>query len=192
MTIVFRRNRRTRRMLTGAAAALVTVTAAVAMADVPHGFAAGETLRADDLNANFSALDQRLGALEAATVPAGAVLAFDLDACPTGFTPYAPAAGRSIVGVNDGVDPQLSTRTRGDQLGEESHAMTTEEMPSHRHDLSIFGAVGPFDNDDTGLKASGGSEVPTTFGSEQSELAGGGVAFTNFQPSIVLLYCRRS
>jgi hypothetical protein len=47
------------------AAAIVVGGYAVARANVPHTFVDGETLRADDLNAGFAALDQRIAALEA-------------------------------------------------------------------------------------------------------------------------------
>jgi hypothetical protein len=45
--------------------AAVLAVAALALADVPHTFATGDTLQAADLNTNFTALDQRLATLEA-------------------------------------------------------------------------------------------------------------------------------
>src|SRR5215467_1413867 len=48
---------------------------AIVFAAVPHSFVSGETLTADNLNGNFSALEQRLSALEN-MVPAGAIVAF--------------------------------------------------------------------------------------------------------------------
>lgn len=48
--------------------------AALVYAGVPHTFANGDTLQAADLNGNFSALDQRIAALE---LPAGRALVSD-------------------------------------------------------------------------------------------------------------------
>jgi microcystin-dependent protein len=48
---------------------------ALVYASVPHTFATGETLSADNLNGNFTALDQRLATLEA-LLPAGTIIAF--------------------------------------------------------------------------------------------------------------------
>jgi hypothetical protein len=81
--------------------AAVVIVSAVAFAGVPHTFVSGETLQAADLNANFSALDTRITALEANGMPfqnvtLQAVPAADtLDtgnysvyvACPTGSRP---------------------------------------------------------------------------------------------------------
>ena len=49
-------------------------TGAVVYASVPHTFATGDTLQAADLNGNFTALDQRLAALETANATALPVL----------------------------------------------------------------------------------------------------------------------
>ena len=49
-------------------AAVIAGAGAIAFASVPHSFTAGDTLRAADLNANFTALDTRLTALEAKEV----------------------------------------------------------------------------------------------------------------------------
>jgi microcystin-dependent protein len=59
-------------------ATLVTVVGAGALvaASVPHTFATGDTLTAADLNGNFTALDQRLAALESALLPSGTIIAW--------------------------------------------------------------------------------------------------------------------
>jgi microcystin-dependent protein len=72
--------RRTRRMrvLLGAGLVLAGVVAggAVVLASVPHTFSPGETLTAANLNGNFTALDQRIAALEAVLLPAGTIAAY--------------------------------------------------------------------------------------------------------------------
>src|SRR5664279_2951971 len=57
--------------------ALVAVfgVGALVFASVPHTFTAGETLTADNLNGNFTAIDQRLTALEG-LLPPGTIIAY--------------------------------------------------------------------------------------------------------------------
>jgi len=85
--------RRRKRALFGAALSLVAVvaTGAVVLAGVPHSFNAGETLTAANLNSNFSALDQRIAAIEAAAAfPSGSIVAYG---GPSGASADAGAAG---------------------------------------------------------------------------------------------------
>lgn len=117
------------------------------------------------------------------------MLAFDRETCPAGWSAYAPAAGRTIIGVNEAGANELAARARGENLGEEQHTLSVAQLPAHDHDLEIRSGVGPFDNGDTGLIANGGSPVAAYFGSEQTSSVGDGQPFTNFQPSVVLLYC---
>jgi microcystin-dependent protein len=49
---------------------------ALVAASVPHTFATGDTLTAADLNGNFTAVDQRLAALEAALLPPGTIVPY--------------------------------------------------------------------------------------------------------------------
>ena len=64
-----RRERRITSTLVGLAA---LAFASVALADVPETFMPGQTLRASELNANFTALDERITAVENAATPSGA------------------------------------------------------------------------------------------------------------------------
>jgi microcystin-dependent protein len=75
------------------AAAAVVGAGAVVFASVPHSFTDGETLTAANLNGNFTAMDQRLTALEAALVPPGTIIAYGGPAAATadGGAPAAPA-----------------------------------------------------------------------------------------------------
>ena len=59
----------------GLALAVVVTTGAVVLASVPHTFSTGETLTAANLNSNFSAIDQRIAALES-LLPSGTVVAY--------------------------------------------------------------------------------------------------------------------
>ena len=72
-------------------------------------------------------------------VPSGAVMSFDLDACPTGWSALTAAKGRYIVGLQDG-------GVRGQTVGT---ALTDQEdRPTglHRH----FATYYRFNNTETG------------------------------------------
>ena len=74
----------------------------------------------------------------ATTVPTGAVMVFDLSSgCPDGWTEFADAAGRTIVGQGSGMVDEnrqpLTGRKYREHGGEERHTLTEEEMPKHGH-----------------------------------------------------------
>lgn len=79
----------------------------------------GEPLTAADLNGNFDML-------RGSSVPSGAVIAFDLTECPTGWATYAPASGRTVVGIGPGL-------TRGAPVGADQITLTTSNLPAHSH-----------------------------------------------------------
>ncbi|MFO0617130.1 MAG: hypothetical protein U0414_31325 [Polyangiaceae bacterium] len=172
-------------------AALVALVASVALALPPKTFKAGESLKAADLNANFAAVD----------VPSGAVVAFDLPACPTGWSDYAAAGGRTIIGVNPAGGNGLSARALGDTVGTEAHAMTVAEMPPHTHTIYLRAPgsgpnVGYWTHDWTNeIVGAGGDSQPTIGAGFQNfmnaEVQGGGGPFNVMQPSLALRYCRR-
>jgi microcystin-dependent protein len=74
-----------------------SIVGGIAFAASPATFSAGETLQASKLNANFTALEQRIAALEAVGggAPVGTVVAF---AGPTGNLSgeWLPCDGRSV------------------------------------------------------------------------------------------------
>jgi hypothetical protein len=142
------------------------------------------------------------GALATQLVPSGAVMAFNLAACPAGWAPFTAAGGRTIVGVNGAGGNGLSQRTLGQTLGEENHSMSASEMPSHTHNILIQSpGSGPnqgYWNFNWGTAGAFGSQaaIPPTYGAGLqnfmvAEAAGGGTAFNNMQPSVALLYCQK-
>ena len=113
------------------------------------------------------------GTVNLESVPAAGVMAFNLAACPDGWSPYNAANGRTIIGVGGGY-------TLGATGGEETHALTVAEMPSHNHSgRTMGGSQGWCPNAGCG-DYGGVSTMGTT---------GGGQAHNVMQPYIALVYC---
>ncbi len=180
---------------------------------VPYAVEANHAVTADNAAAN--------GALSQLTVPSGAVMAFNLSACPPGWSAYAAAEGRTVIGVNPSSSNGLSVRTLGGQIGEEQHALTQSEMPSHTHTVSDSGhshGIGPSgvagQSGQPGLECSTGAcglacpaqangafTYPVCFNATSTntgvanvsaQATGGGLSHNNMQPSVALLYCVKS
>ncbi len=73
-------------------------------------------------------------AQQAAGIPKGAVMAFNLAACPDGWTQFTPARGRTILGVGQST-PEDTKYKLGTTGGAETHTLTIEEFPPHNHGL---------------------------------------------------------
>lgn len=114
-------------------------------------------------------------------IPPGAVIAFDLPACPTGWTDFAAAAGRTIIGAGSGSG--LTPRAQGETGGEETHTLTTNEMPAHSHGGVLRGD----------LFAYIPALWPTgpTIGAGSTDNTGGNAAHNIMQPYIALRYCKK-
>lgn len=70
------------------------------------------------------------------SIPTGAVIAFDLDTCPIGWSPHTLASGRVILGAGnytEGVNNYAYTRN--DVGGSAFHTLTMNEIPSHSHEI---------------------------------------------------------
>src|SRR5258705_3804606 len=157
---------------------------------VPYAVEADHAVTAASAT-NAATASAASGTLAQLVVPSGAVMAFDLHACPPDWTAFAAALGRTVIGTNPGGNG-LAARSRGDKLGEETHALSVAEMAPHTHTSTVYGMTGAFVNNQTGLRINGGSMVGTTFGeSIPSTSTGNGTPFTNFQPSLALLYCKK-
>ena len=135
-------------------------------------------------------------ATSGAGVPSGAVMAFDLGACPTGWADYAAANGRVIVGI--GVGTGLTLRSLGDTGGEETHVLTAAEMPAHSHTQRAtstapnntwpIGAISR--NAGNAMYYAGGIVLPVAI--EETSNKGSDSAHNNMQPFIDLRYCKKS
>ncbi len=137
------------------------------------------------------------GTLGTQVVPAGAVMAFDLAACPTGWSALADAQGRVIVGSS-------ATVARNAKVGGDQVTLTSAQMPAHTHGVTDPGHAHTVDNTiNYGLppvfstagnqgvgQASISSRAAVTGISIQS--TGGGQPFDNRQASLALLYCKKN
>ncbi len=125
----------------------------------------------------------------ASIVPSGAVMAFDLESCPSGWDSYGPATGRFILGAGtetnlDQNGVPLTERNLNDTGGAETHLLTVEEMPAHAHQYQKLTVLQP----GCGLRQCNGrlEDRPKT-----TQNAGGGKAHNNMPPFISLLYCKK-
>jgi microcystin-dependent protein len=96
-----------------------------------------------------------------------------------GLTTFNLPDLRGRVAIGSGVAPDLTSRTIGDQGGEEEHLLTVDEMPSHSHTL---GFTTGDQNGGIGVRFLGGS------GGAATSAAGGDQAHNNMPPFTVLHY----
>lgn len=168
---------------------------------VPFALAAGEASAATP----GSVLEASVDVATASGVPSGAVMAFDLDACPPGWSEHLVARGRTVVGTNPDAVNGLTARARAQQFGVERAGLSVAEMPSHNHggftgqpavqggggsagmDYSAIGA-GPF-----GVQYLQVVNPVNSFNVHRHSIAlqGNNLAHENMQPSLALLYCKR-
>lgn len=119
-------------------------------------------------------------------VPSGAVLAFNLATCPSGWSRFTDADGRVITGLSSEAEFNTLLKTGG----EKTHTLTVNEMPSHTH-IYQTGAIvsGVTSIQDMGAYKFGGGTADDHAYRYISEATGGGAAHNNLQPYVTLLYC---
>lgn len=123
-------------------------------------------------------------------VPAKAVIAFNMNGCPDGWTLFTQAQGRMIVGAGEG--SALTRRTLGESGGEERHVLAPSELPSHSHLMGI-GA-----SDSTTMTTGGQRRLVSLYDdvfnkapAATSSSIGGGQPHENMPPFHVLVYCEK-
>ncbi|MBM4781273.1 MAG: hypothetical protein GQE15_26610 [Archangiaceae bacterium] len=124
------RQTRTRRTLWVVVVALAAGSA-MGAATWPANFQAGAPAKAVDLNDYFNDLNTRVAAASPRVVPTGAVMFFNLGACPAGWTAFTPARGRTVVGLNSG-------GTLGTTVG---NPIPNGVAPAHSHRWSRFSSA---------------------------------------------------
>jgi hypothetical protein len=122
-------------------------------------------------------------------VPGNAILMVDGD-CPAGWKEFTPIAGRVAVGSGSGKD--LTSREKGQTGGQESHTLSSEEIPSHSHSYTDHYVGHNPKNRYEGLKGAEwfGSGNPG-FGrlNESTSRTGGNQPHNIMQPYLVLNFC---
>lgn len=156
------------------------------------------------------AIDEKVGEIaklssdglvdSAIRIPTGTVLAFDLDECPLGWTPYVPAVGRFIVGAGRGSNSDasgtlLSDRGQGSVGGLQVVTLTEANIPSHAHgftgSLKLAGLL--LNNAEYGTSPTHGG-VPlhgNTNGGAPEGSRGPPSQVENMPPYVALTYCRK-
>jgi hypothetical protein len=164
---------------------------------VPYAVEAAHAVSADSATSAGTATTAS-GALAQLVVPAGAVMAFDLPTCPAGWSPYAAAGGRVVIGAGVGL-------ARGATVGSDQTTLSVAQMPAHTHSQSntphshgpshggsFITRGGP--GTPAALIAGGGGFEYTSSTTDATVSitilpAGGGQPFDNRQASIALTYC---
>lgn len=122
--------------------------------------------------------------------PSGAVMAFNLSSCPSGWSALANAEGRFIIGRGTlGSD----TYSLGGTGGSARHTLTVSEMPSHDHDVGIPGWTPSYVEFDYvggsgslgGVKGDGRGPFLDIYP------RGGNQPHENRPPYLALLYCQK-
>lgn len=121
------------------------------------------------------------------TIPSGLVAAFSSASCPTGWTFVSELSGRVIVGVGSGAG--LTYRSLGSYGGEEMHALTLSEIPSHSHDYYDYTPEIPWDGN-YGIGPGSGHHRYNAYRTSFS--SGGSQAHNIMQPWYSLLFCKKN
>lgn len=135
------------------------------------------------------------------SMPVGAIVAFDLAACPDGWLEYSPSVGRTIIGVGnyEGDDyAPTENYTLGVKGGYAKWKLTESEMPAHTHRV-LLGTPPPKDVRYTAANLSTDISKPsqmvlvddgmsTTLSTEK---VGGDASHENMPPYIALRYCKK-
>ena len=139
-----------------------------------------------------------LGAIPNLLVPAGAIVGFTSTRCPAGWESYEPGKGRVLVGAlnteNTDATNSIITKWGIEQVGgEESHTLTSGEMPTHSH-LTV--EAGDPVNSQFGVGGKGnarhGVQWQNPFDRSNTAPQGGGQAHNNMPPFVALHLCQKS
>jgi hypothetical protein len=175
----------------------LTTCVAVACATVSFGLLAVPPASAQPVCNNvISCAQVAVEAAQAAqrsaqnAIPTGAVMAFRLRECPSGWVIATDLAGRVIVGAGEGGKDQnniaLTERKFAQTGGEEAHKLTVDELASHTHRQQGFNG-----NDRAFAgQASGGNNLYAS-GGRDTEPTGGNKAHNTMPPFVVLTYLEK-
>ena len=124
-------------------------------------------------------------------VPRGAVMAFNLSACPDGWSDFAELDGRMILGAGPAEDG--SVRIVADRGGTEAHTLTIDEMPMHNHSNETFDRLLQMNRRTVGAgsDSTGAGVEPDVYAAGEILSAGGGLPHNNMPPYFTLKFCVR-
>ena len=126
------------------------------------------------------------GLREVLIIPSSAVVAFDSDSCPAGWTRFEAATGRVVIGTGQG--ERSEAYDLRDSGGKESYVLTTEQLSPHAH--GVHGT----NHDDTPSEHS--DKTDTQYGSyfesyASTDSTGAGQPYSAMQPWVALTMCTR-
>lgn len=133
-----------------------------------------------------------------------AVIAFNRSeraggACPRGWSLFAPAGGRVIIGAgqhpNDGLSeyPSYADDPNDATGGEERVKLTLDQMPAHSHPVSPYGWGHSINGsgDTRRLDLDDGFPWNNITGNLEAESRGGSKPHNNMPPYIALYFCKK-
>ncbi len=127
-----------------------------------------------------------------ADIPSGAVIAFassETQPCPgDDWKLFEEAKGRFIVGAGHGNRSELTPRQVGDIGGEESVALTLEEMPWHQHPMGIERGQGSGEAYPYMRPASGSGQTTEGIGGLPDHAT---KPHNNVPPYVALYFCKK-
>ncbi len=141
---------------------------------------------ASDITSCVTALNKTLSELKAKvdSIPPGAVIILDRPGgCPNGWADMGSKwRGRSIVVAVSDPNDKYGFGRRG---GEESHILTENEMPRHRHPLRYGDGQELSAGRIKYIIAAGGLESASAY-------VGGNAAHNNMPPYLALYFCKKN
>jgi hypothetical protein len=123
-------------------------------------------------------------------IPKGMVAAFRLPECPRGWTAYALAQGRTIIGVGEGAG--LTRRTLEETGGAETHTLTVSEIPAHNHVANPYIYALRVTGSYTAKSIDNTPGEPNLASKGEIRSAGGEQPHNIMQPFVALLYCEKN
>lgn len=125
------------------------------------------------------------------TIPPSGVVAFDSpNGCPQGWSEYANARGRTIIGVGQGTG--LSSRAYQALGGSEELRLALDQLPPHNFTVNARSAVANSAGD---RYNAGGKDYPAILQSPtiiETNSIGKGDPIDKMPPYVVLYYCKKA
>ncbi|MDR3558427.1 MAG: hypothetical protein P4L61_02750 [Candidatus Pacebacteria bacterium] len=147
--------------------------------------AAGASTTAGTVLTNDGAGNASWASGGSGSIPSGAIMAFALSACPTGWSAYSAAVGRAVIGSGSAT-ASTSAQALGSIGGKESYNLTVSQLPKFTVTTNISEN---FEDGNNGSSGGGHSAIDPGNTSFVSNSVGGGQAYSAMQPYIAELYC---